>query len=1661
MTDNIDPVGASREITSTYRRYLQSLLSVRDPDISAALTTAIDTTPMLSKGPYLEATPPYAAGASLDELIADGTLHRGFAALDSQALPLGRTLYTHQERAIRKVAAGRNVVVATGTGSGKTESFLLPILDSLVREQARGELDPGVRALLLYPMNALANDQMKRLRQVLGAYPQITFGRYTGDTAQDAKKARDRFQDLNIGEPILPNELLSRDEMRRTPPHLLLTNYAMLEYLLLRPLDMDLFGRQDRDRWRFIVVDEAHVYDGTQGAEIGMLLRRVRDRVAPHRHVQCIATSATVGGNSDPQEVTKFASQLFGEPFEWVAGDPNRQDLITAERVPSPPGPYWGPLSAADYVDLAATPDPEAAIKAAAHEASFDAHDAATALMHEHSVVKLRQILAGLPLDFDVVAAAVFPGQPRAQNGLASLVQLASGFKNDEGSTALSARYHLFLRATEGAFTCLSPTGPHVHLARHETCADCAAPVFEIGSCKRCGAVHLVGSVQQVDGTLRLRPSAPTGVNTWLVLGEQRGQIDEDEEAVTDQSDSLDGDDGALCTACGTLCTASATACRAAGCGSTSLRAVRRLKKRGDEIAGCLICGARGSGTVRGFETGPDASGAVITTSLYQSLPAGDSIAASQQPGEGRKLLMFSDSRQAAAYFAPYLEDSYARLQRRRLLMQGLTRIQDDSEPIGIEDAVFETRKMAKAVQQFPWGLTSRQESTRVAPWVMAEVLATDDRQSLEGLGLATVTLARNPAWNAPVPLLQLGLTEQEAWDFVQELLRTLRQQGAVTMPDDVPPNHEIFTPRLGPIFARESGPEAIRKVLSWLPGRGTNKRIDYVRRVLAALGSSAEPQELLSGIWRMLTVPQRQVTWLQQTTSKNLGTVYQIDHTLLRFAQVTVNTPVYRCNKCRRTAPVSIRGVCPALSCDGTLDTWVIDPTSAESDHYRSTYKTMLPVPLTALEHTAQWSSERAAEIQNDFVRGTVNALSCSTTFELGVDVGELQAVFLRNMPPTTANYVQRAGRAGRRAGAAALVVTYAQRRSHDLTRYAEPEVMMAGAIRPPFVPLDNVRIDRRHAQSVAMSAFFQWLFENKQQISRTAGEFFLPNASGQEPPVSLVAGYLDPPPARIEESLARVLPDSVREAIARDEGGWAKCLVSLLETVRLQLATDVATLQELCDQAAAAKNFGLAGRYQKVIATLERRDLLGFLANHNVLPKYGFPVDSVELRTAYSDESHGVGQLLDLSRDLSQAIYEYAPDATLVAGGKLWTSRGIYRLPGRALEEFEYQTCERCGSFRQAVVGIDPACPQCGHLATKAPRRLTVPEFGFVAAKETGKPGARPPKRSWSGAVHVLKASPEVRKSTLRLPGGRVDSAVGPRGTMIAIADGPGGGGFWICEWCGHGSARALNPRKPPKHDHLLRHTECRGNAQWLDLAHSYETDLLTVDLQVVGAPIANSTWKSLLYAVLEAACETLELARTDIGGTLTATGADKWSLVFYDAVPGGAGHVLMVEAQLERVLRAAYKRVRDCECGPETSCYSCLRSYGNQRDHEELSRGEAAAVLHQLMEAGGAQPITESQDVTGLPDEWQLVYDSASAEERALLRGLAIAGLPVPEVGHETSGGLPIPISWPSARVALVDSLNEEDRAELDSEGWTLLPIGDPVSIVEALALPAVAQ
>ena len=259
-----NPIETARKVEDSYREYIATTIHFADADLQGQLEEILRKPGYLAKGPFLEAAPPYRKDKTVAELVNEKVLCKSMLGLGGgkpENFDPHRPLYVHQVRAIRKAASGRNYAVVTGTGSGKTECFLLPILNDILSEFEEKGHSAGVRAMILYPMNALANDQLKRLRMLLEG-TDITFGRYTGDTEETESKALPKWKEENPGQDKLPNEIISREEIRKNPPNILLTNYSMLEYLLLRPEDAPLFGGAFGANWRHIAIDEAHIYSG-------------------------------------------------------------------------------------------------------------------------------------------------------------------------------------------------------------------------------------------------------------------------------------------------------------------------------------------------------------------------------------------------------------------------------------------------------------------------------------------------------------------------------------------------------------------------------------------------------------------------------------------------------------------------------------------------------------------------------------------------------------------------------------------------------------------------------------------------------------------------------------------------------------------------------------------------------------------------------------------------------------------------------------------------------------------------------------------------------------------------------------------------------------------------------------------------------------------------------------------------------------------------------------------------------------------------------------------------------------------------------------------------------------------------------------------------------
>lgn len=322
--NRFNPILASDNLKQSFIDYIATSFDIADPYYAQKLREELEQDGFVAKGPYLDVSGSFKAGKSLTELMDEGVASKLFSQLEpidekDREIKLERPLYLHQEQALRKANEGNNLVVTTGTGSGKTECFLIPIVNALLREQEQGTLaDSGVRAIIIYPMNALANDQIKRMRNLLRNYPDITFGLYNGNTKHTQKEALAEYRkihakDDNFTKEPLENELISRETMQQTPPHILITNYSMLEYMLLRPKDDKVFSSA---KLRYIVLDEAHIYKGTTGMETSMLMRRLRARLKVTDQVQYILTSATLGGKEANKSIVEFGQQLCGLNFK-------------------------------------------------------------------------------------------------------------------------------------------------------------------------------------------------------------------------------------------------------------------------------------------------------------------------------------------------------------------------------------------------------------------------------------------------------------------------------------------------------------------------------------------------------------------------------------------------------------------------------------------------------------------------------------------------------------------------------------------------------------------------------------------------------------------------------------------------------------------------------------------------------------------------------------------------------------------------------------------------------------------------------------------------------------------------------------------------------------------------------------------------------------------------------------------------------------------------------------------------------------------------------------------------------------------------------------------------------------------------------------------------
>lgn len=1564
----MNPVQVATNIKNKYIQYLLTTFKIDDNNLEKQFKDELYKDGKLSKGPYLEVSNSFKKGRSINELIKNSILVKEFNNFKSPSFPFQNkdiNIYFHQEQAIVKATSGENIIVSTGTGSGKTESFLIPILNQLLKEKEESKLCPGVRALILYPMNALVNDQIERFRKLLKDYPEITFGKFTGETEQTEKKAKKIQEEQIKNSDIIPNEIISRDEMRKNPPHILITNYAMLEYLMLRPEDNVFFNGPYSKEWKFIILDEAHTYKGALGIEVSMLLRRLKETIKKTGNIQFILTSASLGrGIEDNQDIVKFAENLTGENFK-------SENIIGATRVKyDTSGEEEIPFEI--YEKILKNLDQKEKIIQIFKENNylkwFKETEINSLLIEEllyefvrkdRNFYKLRTLLKEPKEIFEIYKEMNINNI----DDIFNFIEVASNAKRD-GIELFRAKYHYFFKALEGGFLSLVPE-KKFYLNRMEEIEieNEKVKVFEISTCKFCNEIYLVGELKSSsNGNYKILNqknnymAEDVGADLEYFLLNS-SIIDKNEDESYDEDENIKEEQNILCGKCGAIFNKSSLDGRCS-CGEKYLVDVIKIvrdRREKKPLHTCRACGSTNpaSSILKRFIIGVEGATAALGTALHESLPDKKikeifnkdieknlnenkffkfkpKLKSKETEENLRQFLVFSDSRQSAAYYATYMEESYNKFLRKRVVFEVVSKSNHDLSIYELIDEVTAIFEQNKIFDQND----CKKEAYKS---VFFELFSLDRRYSLEGLGLMQFYINFSEIGEIT------NLTSEETNRMLQECCNFFKHKGAVKHEYNIPTEvKEYFSHSLKETYISLSDSKPKENIFSWITKRNNNSRVKFIEKILNL--SIGDSNELLEVIWKYILNNEEHPFLIGQAGA------YQLD---LQKIKVRYGEKIdwYYCDCCKKITPNNIKNICPTYGCTGTLKK--IDPEKLYGDnHYRNLTKSLLIKPFKINEHTAQLDSKLAYKIQKKFTDKKINVLSCSTTFEMGVDVGELETVFMRNMPPSPANYSQRAGRAGRRGSSSAFTLTFCSQKSHDFTFYKNPIQMIKGMIPPPKFDIDNQKIIIRHIYAVCFSFFWK-------KEAAYYGDGKVINALSDDV-LDAFKKYLESKPKEIKQFLTNILDKEIQEKLGIESWNWLNGLLKessegALYRVKKEFFSEIKEIEEAelkIKELINTKNkvrkeiFDLS-RIQGMKSNIESKITINYFAQKNLLPRYGFPVDTVELHSNNKDE-------LRLSRDLGLAISEYAPEAQIIANGKLLTSKFIKKVPSLNWKIYNYGICKECRTLNHKIDtslhSEEVKCLNCGN-EMNLTEKYIIPEFGFRTDIITPeKAGIKKPKKLYSSDIYPIenKNAIKVAEKETQFVNGKIILKSFKDEEMGIITQNK----FFICETCGYGEKAVGNINqsfKTSEHKNPSGYT-CTTSLKPYNLGHRFKTDIVTISFYSSNNLNID---ESILYGLLEGISNTLNIDRSDISGCLKKID-HKIDIVVYDTVPGGAGHVkrILEKNNLTKIITNTYNIVSECECGEETSCYSCLRDYSNQKYHENLVRGRVKVFLENLM-------------------------------------------------------------------------------------------------------------
>ena len=1717
-------------VIGEYKTFATSFTTIHAEDIRAQVDT-IYAQERYWPEPLIQINPQYRRTTTVEEQVAAGVLDPKCAEIfraDGATLEL----YEHQKQAIALATQGESYVVTTGTGSGKSLCFFIPIASAILAAK-RKDGTHRTRAIIIYPMNALANSQLEELKKYVGEAEgerALTFARYTG---QESKEERARIADH--------------------PPDILLTNFMMLELLMTRQDELDRKVIGNCADLEFLVLDELHTYRGRQGADVALLVRRVREGLSPER-LQCIGTSATMASEGSRDDKNRVVAEVASKLFSVTIPDSNIIGEML-ERVTDPHEDKKLPSSLGPAIDAGIPPN--------IRDAELRSHPLAiwveTNLGIEFSDTDQRWVRAHpLTVSEAVTKLSEESGRDRAacHEALRELLLISSTPESERGPgpsantrSFFPFKLHQFISGAGHAFATLEPPGKRkVTVEGQQFLPESPDKrLYPIHFCRHCGQeYHPVRLVTEgLDRKLLARdiddgpivspddeeapedasPDAEGEVVGFATLHYRDPDFFSDPEKPEEYPDSwLEYDKKGEPRLKRTYRDARPQALHVEPTGV--LGSGTDVWFMPGRFRFCLRCGVTQSGSARDRNRLASLSAegrSSATTVLVESALRWMHGESSSLDAVTRKLLGFTDNRQDAALQAGHFNDFlFVSLVRAGFL--GALEAAGDaglgSEELGV--AQQKALGFDRPENRAEWivGPNIRGLGLQEAETVLRQVLAYrvwfDQRHgwrytnpNLEQLDLLDVTylgldlLAGDEECFEQAPPILKHASAETRMRVYRVVLDHLRTGMAIQsqLLDSIDQVRSRAYGLLRPPWAfGDEKPRRPRWLMVEAPGRKRIKLRDEDLLVRGGARSGLGRKLKDSKLWGGASIHELKSKEIDEIIKALLAAAK--DHTLVSEELTPFDDAKgYRLR-------------------DGCVRFKAKTPEREKNPFFRAFYANLAHTlrepahPLfgfEAREHTAQVESEKREVREKRFRYGDkekeeltesppkdgesarfLPVLFCSPTMELGVDISALNAVYLRNVPPTPANYAQRSGRAGR-SGQAALVLTYCSAQGpHDQYFFRDPKKMVHGEVRPPLLDLSNRELVDSHLRAT-------WLACTEQPLPGSIAELLVltdperplraelkePMAAAhvQAKAEARIRGVLDLLASELTDELAPWYPGRDEHAAAVAAGALGRFEASFdrwRDLFRSAEQQRDAAHRVLSDYSApqhekrAARN-----RYQEAtnqIDLLQQDDsrksssdfyTYRYLATEGFLPGYNFP--RLPLMAYVPATNDGRGRQTYLQRPRFLALSEFGPRSLVYHEGRAFrVVRAILSPSQRSssavdveLPTQQVRICKSCGAGHWTEESS--MCHACKADLGKAEIVNHVYRIENVATWPAERITANDEERQRQGFELQTTFRWATRDGELDV---RTGIASDPEGPIARLSYGPGA----TITRLNKGLRRRANKKtlgflidpvsgiwgKNPDEGADANDPTANPRQLIVPCVRDHKNALL---LQPSAHDLSDKDMTTLQHALLRGVEASFQLEEGELLAEPMPGRDARTGFLFYEATEGGAGVLTQLVADPNRLAEVAREALRVMHFelsdplpdAPEAlaeregtscvaACYRCLMSYYNQPDHELLDRRSGSVQLFLLRLA---RSTTAVLDVGPRASSFPPPSDPRLARWLELARARA---LPLPDLEPMVVSDTPLPLVWRSHyAVALLDEAPSELTATLEDRGFAVIAFG----------------